>query len=283
MRAYSPKASLATTAIAAALAAGAALPAHADIGDAFLFKNLVRTQTASGVSDLNGFFVNAGLDSQNPGDFDAVTLTFPDASTLAIPMTAPTTFSNGPGFATQADMDAAYPFGDYTLTATNAMTAASQSVTLHYTADGYAQNIPALSDASFAALQGLNVNSSALTIDFNAQSASPLGTSDYTFFSLSDGGPSCNFLDASATSCTIDPHALLAGHTYSYQLDFSDRIESFPDGVLTGVDFDVRTIGSFTTAVPEPATWAIMLAGFAGLGAALRMRRRARVVWPTQA
>ncbi len=33
--------------------------------------------------------------------------------------------------------------------------------------------------------------------------------------------------------------------------------------------------GVSLTAVPEPATWAIMLMGFAGLGAALRARRRA--------
>jgi hypothetical protein len=33
-------------------------------------------------------------------------------------------------------------------------------------------------------------------------------------------------------------------------------------------------------AVPEPAAWALMLTGFAGLGAALRRRRRALPRWP---
>lgn len=33
------------------------------------------------------------------------------------------------------------------------------------------------------------------------------------------------------------------------------------------------TVG--VAAVPEPATWALMLVGFAGLGAALRLRRGA--------
>ena len=43
-------------------------------------------------------------------------------------------------------------------------------------------------------------------------------------------------------------------------------------GVLTYTDFDVRTDGSFTTAVPEPSTWAMALAGLAGLGFAARRR-----------
>ena len=38
-------------------------------------------------------------------------------------------------------------------------------------------------------------------------------------------------------------------------------------GLVTG--FNVATGG-----VPEPATWALMLAGFGGLGAAMRLRRK---------
>ena len=38
---------------------------------------------------------------------------------------------------------------------------------------------------------------------------------------------------------------------------------------ITGTNSEAFSIGS-----PEPATWAVMLAGFAGLGAALRSRRR---------
>jgi hypothetical protein len=46
---------------------------------------------------------------------------------------------------------------------------------------------------------------------------------------------------------------------------------------LVAVSFDTfQRVG----AVPEPATWAIMLAGFFGLGAALRWRRRQRRIAP---
>ena len=38
------------------------------------------------------------------------------------------------------------------------------------------------------------------------------------------------------------------------------------------------TIDSVTAAVPEASTWAMMLAGFSGLGAmALRMRRKTKL------
>ncbi len=56
----------------------------------------------------------------------------------------------------------------------------------------------------------------------------------------------------------------------------------------TIIDYGVNNDGSFfndstglaltVTSVPEPATWALVLAGFGGLGAALRARRKAAVV-----
>jgi hypothetical protein len=42
--------------------------------------------------------------------------------------------------------------------------------------------------------------------------------------------------------------------------------------------FNVSLVGTPTSGVPEPATWAMMLIGFAGVGAALRRRARAQVI-----
>ncbi|WP_296600686.1 PEPxxWA-CTERM sorting domain-containing protein [Phenylobacterium sp.] len=50
-----------------------------------------------------------------------------------------------------------------------------------------------------------------------------------------------------------------------------------PDGynvALDNIAFDVRPTGA--AAVPEPATWAMMILGFAGVGGAMRRQRRAR-------
>lgn len=51
-------------------------------------------------------------------------------------------------------------------------------------------------------------------------------------------------------------------------LSSSENTSGFPDGLHPGV-----ISGDFTTTVPEPATWAMMLTGFGGLGAMLRRRR----------
>jgi hypothetical protein len=254
----------------------AAAPAHAQLNNVFTFRNLTNVQSGAGGSVLtpDSPFFNAGVSMANPGDFDSVTLTSPNGTEPLAP-TSPTSFGIGPSFPDQAAMDAAYPFGDYVFTATNSVTSAAQTETLHYTADAYAGDTPALDGASFDALQGLHTSHGLLTIDFNAQSPSPLATSSFTFFTIFGSNQGCGFLSPSAASCVIDPHALARGQTYTYELDFSDRVESSPNGTLNGVDFDVRTDGSFTTsAVPEPAAWAIMLIGLAAIGSVVRTRRR---------
>lgn len=80
-------------------------------------------------------------------------------------------------------------------------------------------------------------------------------------------------------------------YTKSLQADFNDCSSSSPAGDICAAYFNVWGNGSLLTvdtrnpvtvffsqtAVPEPATWALMLSGFFGLGLALR-RRRAAVV-----
>ena len=89
-----------------------------------------------------------------------------------------------------------------------------------------------------------------------------------TFVGLINGG--VPQLLAALTPANTDPFAL---HTISFstaggQLYFVDQGPSDQQGNL----LDNVTLSS---SVPEPATWALMLIGFAGLGVAARSRRTA--------
>jgi hypothetical protein len=86
-------------------------------------------------------------------------------------------------------------------------------------------------------------------------------------------------LSTTDTSVTIPGGVLSAGHSYSFDLLFDDRIVT-QDGALNiplTQFYDTHTDGTFYTAagaVPEPSTWAMMLIGFGGLGLAVARRGR---------
>jgi hypothetical protein len=247
----------------------------AQLLNAGTFKNLTNEQTGPTTVSPTGAFFNAQAGFTNPGDYASASLTVNGGTPQDLPAINSTNFEIGLGFPDQAAMDAAFPFGTYVI----ALTAGTQpaiSETLNYTADAYTSDTPKLDAASFNVLQGLRTSLSSLTLNFNPVTPSGLATSAFTFFSIGGSSQGCGFLTPSATSCTIDPQALSPDTTHSWELDFSDRIETTVDGVLTFTDFDVRTDGSFTTAAatPEPSTWAMMLVGFVGIGYLGRRRMR---------
>ena len=255
----------------------ASAPVSAQLNNAGTFKNLTNEQTGPSTVVSSGAFFNAGANFDNSGDYASAALTVNGGAPQDLPATTSTSFGIGPSFANQAAMDAAYPFGTYVISLTTGNQPAT-SVTLNYSADAYTADTPQLTAASYNALQGLSTGLSSLTLNFNSFTPNSLATKAYTFFTVFGSTQGCGFLDPSSTSCTIDPNALTAGKTYGWELDFSDRIKSTVDGVLTYTDFDVRTDGSFTTAVPEPSTWAMALAGLAGLGFAARRRATRRTL-----
>ncbi|MGH7025672.1 MAG: PEPxxWA-CTERM sorting domain-containing protein [Caulobacteraceae bacterium] len=127
--------------------------------------------------------------------------------------------------------------------------------------------------------------------------AGPVGTGPYDLvfdelFALGTGGTYSPALDDTASSTVtgyVGPAGLgLDGSSnhYNAYVGFGGVYSSPAAFSITGIDstldltqgsadpiFEV-VYGYQVTTVPEPATWALLLAGFAGLGAAIRARRR---------
>ena len=64
-----------------------------------------------------------------------------------------------------------------------------------------------------------------------------------------------------------------------FGVTFSGTAESVNfSGTANFIVYDDITLGSSSPGIPEPATWAMMLVGFGGLGAAMRSNRRKQAV-----
>ena len=75
-----------------------------------------------------------------------------------------------------------------------------------------------------------------------------------------------------------DPTSARSEFSNSFEVPFGIDAFVLPDGVTANAgDWLVnnrRVDPDAAGAIPEPSTWAMMIAGFSGMGAALRMRRR---------
>jgi PEP-CTERM motif len=251
-----------------------ASPLHAGLTDVDLFKNIAYTQTSGAAPTTPaGFFASLRAFEQNAGDFSSVSVAYPGpASPQALSPNGTEFIYQTPFLPTSVAMDAQYPFGTYTFQANGAV---NETANIIYTTDAYTADIPALSAATFAALQGMNPANS-FTFNFNSFTPNPSASVGLTFLTVF-GTPFSASYPNSTTSVVMGANTLLPNTTYTYELDFSDRISGSDSGVPTTVGFDVRTDGTFTTAAistatPEPGSLTLAALGAALL--ALGMRRR---------
>jgi hypothetical protein len=263
-----------------ASSASAAL-SKVDIG-----KNYQYGQTASGVT-LTGTFFSARAFLDNAADFDTGSVSYPGAASpqalTHYPVNTP--YPNAylgyqTGYLSPSTIDSTYGFGNYTITAINSTTSAVQTVNIAYTQDAYTSDIPALDAASFAALSTAD-SSQPLMLHFNAFAPAAAADTALFYFDVTDlADDAVVFTDyarpPSTTSELLPGGTLLPGHSYAYQLIFDDRISAVDpsSNVPTEQFFDVRTVGYFTAAVPEPATWTMFAAGFGLLVGKLKRRGR---------
>lgn len=277
--------------------------AHAGLTDVSLYRAAEYLQTGASTvvpanSGANYFFTGlADVNSASDYDVNGLTLTVPTTPTTPYTMFGPTgsspfiSYSTQSGFLTQSELDSTYPAGDYVVDATNSGTGASAEVTLNYDGSDLYSAAPTLTAATFNGLAGMDPSKS---FDFSFDPFVPTGGNFaeifFTVYNATTFAPvfTETFLSSGVTDINMPPGTLSPDTSYFDELIFSTRTE-ISDPPCVGSDpgqcpglgelgWDSRTETFFTTgaaAVPEPATWAMILIGFAGLGfASYRGARR---------
>jgi hypothetical protein len=221
------------------------------------------------------------FDSSSPTAFSSVTLSGPGFSAPQ-PLSAPVATQNGnsisyqsvygqSNFSSLAALNATYAPGTYTFTATASNPAQSQTATLDYdmnhlpTING-ANAVPALTSASYNALQGMST-SSAFAFNFNPFTGDGVTTghqNPYTQLSIFDPGTlqgvyGSPLLADTASSFTLGANTLLPGTQYVYLLNFDNEVNLGCGNPRTcnSLEFSTYTFGTFTTAqgtAAAPAT-----------------------------
>lgn len=102
------------------------------------------------------------------------------------------------------------------------------------------------------------------------------------FYTLSLGGP-CGAFAGGCGSVNFNPFTFTFGpnNSGSFKLDLSDAVFTTPGSANVSATFTLLSEpkGSSipTAAVPEPATWAMMILGFAVVGGSMRRRQEPTV------
>jgi hypothetical protein len=185
------------------------------------------------------FFDNLGIPiGPGPNAFDQVVMSYPGAgSPITLTNLSPGTHIYQAVHLAPSALDAAFPDGTYTLTATNSVTLASKAVTLDYRGDKLPGVAPQLSAASWNALQNVDP-SQGVTLNFNGFTPDPAAVSATNFISLLDltqyrgvplGSTPFTFLAPSATSLVIPAGLLTSGHSYALSMAYEDQLTNTLD------------------------------------------------------
>jgi len=251
-------------------------------------------QQALGTSFLQSdvFF---GVNANSASDFTSVTVSVPGSATpTSIPLTnepiadgtsqevlISPPFTGSSAATALAALNAQYPLGTYTFTATNSTTGASQTASLSYGANQFPTvpgsstlAVPALSTASYNTLQGMN-SAVAQTLNFNnftANGVAPAGSPYVDPFTeidiVNDSTGALAYatpysvagaLPASTTTFTLPANTLQAGTEYTYLLGFVNNLYCGTPGgcgpanaVPYNLAFQNLTLGVFQTLAAAP-------------------------------
>lgn len=278
-------------AIAAVVTLGTTFPSSAQTVDTPLgnmfwqLRSGEYLQTGDGpqLSEL-GYLFTAVAVELDPAHFTSATVTLPGGSLLTLPAEAigSAHVFDSPLFANRQAMDAAFPSGTYGVTfdgPNGVRTASATSPT-----EAYPAAVPYLMGTDYTDLQGIEALS---PFTFHVMgSLPPAGAADHVIQIFVDeratGAGAFSWGVASPDgplSVTMAGGTLRAGVEYQWSLYEGHRVPGVDvTGLENGAYFAYRyhTVGYFTTAVPEPGTWAMLGAGVAALGVSRRRRSAVR-------
>jgi hypothetical protein len=262
------------------------LSANAGIEFMDIFRNQASEQTGDGaVLTPIGTFFSTRLNSSFASEYNDVTLSYPGAgSPVSLSELNPpsTTYGYQSGLISKATLDADYPAGTYSYTATGAGGTDHASIDYSFSDSDYPATLPFLTGNDYSKLQGMN-SESAFTFHFSPYDPGNSASEGLLFleiFDVTEGKVvySDGFLPPTTTELTLAGGTLTAGHSFTYELVYSNRTEiDSPDTTFaTTAGFDLHTLGAFSSAaapVPEPATLLMLTQGIVLGGWIIRRRR----------
>ncbi|MFO1321439.1 MAG: PEP-CTERM sorting domain-containing protein [Burkholderiales bacterium] len=246
--------------------------AQAQTPPAAAFVQQVRTGYAVQTGDGNqltpaGYGFMTDLTVVPGHGFEIATWSLPGGETIVLPL-------NDVGFgfhydserfATRELMDARFAAGAHVYTLSGP--GRSEPVTLNATTGPYPDAFPYLTGSTFSALQGMEAGN-AFDFHLSPVTAPAPGSEQTIAFFVDDvltgetrfaaGG----IADPSFTVLSMPARTLEGGRRYQFQFYLGNRVDMTADnagGASQG--FTLLTTGEFTTAVPEPETVALLLAG----------------------
>ena len=259
--------------VAAVGAIAVSTAAHAGITNFILYHSNTATQTGAGLSPEVASLQAVGL-SSGGNDFDGGAITSPDGTVTPI-------FAEDFGtFGYYRGDPVTHPFGVYTLNLTNSVTHTTGSVSTDYTADYYPSTAPLVSN--YDALQHFNPLVDTTVTLASGFTADPGAADTGTTFYIADEVTNQRLLEliepASTTSFFVPANTAMPGEKLGFYFEFDvDRAYTDPaTGLPTTNEFRNITVGDINaaTTVPEPMSWALMVAGFGVVGCSIRRRQR---------